>query len=81
MNGELFPDLAPANVLAFRGRTLYGDVVNALAAKAPGELLALTIVFSYTAYHSLCADMIAMKAWPEDVARTSICGFPFVVRR
>lgn len=82
MNGELFPDLATRNVLTFNGtHTKYGDVVNALAALEPGKLTALTIQFTGAAHRSLVADMVAMKAWPEDMARTSICGFPFVVGR
>ncbi len=82
MNGELFPDLETRNVLRFNGtHTVYNDVVTALAALEPGKLSALTIQFTGAAHRSLVADMVAMQAWPADAARTSICGFPFVVGR
>lgn len=78
MNAELFPELPVSDALTFRGRPNYNDVVNAIAALAPGQLASLELIFTRPQWLAINAEMDTMTGrLPEP--RSKLCGFPVVV--
>lgn len=81
MNAELFPELRPVQAVRFAPTCspTYPEVINAIAALQPEQLVDLALHFTRGQWAVLNAELNAMVGCPAE-PRTKLCGFPVVVR-